>query len=127
MVDSELDAEMFVAIPIFTIGAAATLGLISTDILPVVDLGQTLISTGEIDWTLGRGMSLAALAYVFFNRDASIADTSGVDAWILYATVGLTVAPPFVGSLEQTLVGSAAGVLAFVTQTLGLAIISYMN
>lgn len=127
MVDSELDAEMFVAIPIFTIGAAATLGLISTDILPAIDLGSVLISTGEIDWTLGRGMSLAALAYVFFNRDTSIADTSGIDAWILYATVGLTVAPPFVGSLEQTLVGSFAGVLAFVTQTLGLAIISYLN
>jgi hypothetical protein len=127
MVDSKLDAEMFVAIPLFTIGAAATLGLISTDIIPFVNLGDVLLNTGGIEWTLGRGLSLAALAYVFINRDVSIKDTGGVDAWVLYATVGLVVAPPFVGALETTLAGTFAGFIAFLTQTMGITIISYLN
>lgn len=127
MVQSKLDKEMFVAIPIFTIGAAATLGLISTDILPWVNLSDVLLTTGDIEWTLGRGLSLSALIYVFVNRDVPLKKTSGVDAWVLYATIGLVVAPPFIGSLQNTLVGTGAGLVAFLVQTMGITIISYLN
>lgn len=127
MKGSDLDQEMFVAIPIFTIGAAATLGLIEGDALPFVDLGDVLIETGTVEWTLGRLLSLAALVGVFVNRDASITDTSAVDAWVVYATAGLIVAPPFFGSLEATLAETPAALVAFIVQTMGITIVSYLN
>lgn len=127
MVLNSLDRETYLIFPLFALGTGATLGLISTDILPLIDLGDTLISTAGIDWTYGRVLSSVSLIYVLFNRQASISDTSGIDLWATWVTLGLIIAPPFFPALADTLAQQPAAWVAFTAQSVGFAVISYLN
>lgn len=123
----EFDTETYILFPLFALGTGATLGLIGTDILPFIDLGDTLLTTGGIEWTYGRVLSAGVLIYVLFNRQASISDTSGIDLWATYATLGLIVAPPFFPAFADTLAQQPAAWIAFVGQSIGFAVVTYLN
>jgi hypothetical protein len=124
----QLDREWFLLFPIFALGSAASLDLVSTGILPFVEMGDTLISAGGVAFTVGRVMGIAALLAVFINRDESITDQLGVvEIWIVYVTIGLLVAPPFLPILQDTLVGGLAGVIAFLIQSIGFTAVVYLN
>jgi hypothetical protein len=126
MAEQQIDTEVLLIIP-FSIGAAASLGLVGTDILPFVNLGDTLLTTGSIDWTIGRGTALVSLIAVLVNRDASVFDTGGIDLWVAYATIGLVLAPPFLPALESTLAEQPAAIIAFVVQSIGFTLVSWSN
>ena len=129
MAQFELDRETYFIYPAFAVGAAATLGLVSTDIIPFINLGDVLVETGGIEWTGGRLLSLAALLAVFINRNDGF-DLSGfgaLEAWAVYVTVGLIVAPPFFPAIQETLAGGGAAFVAFTVQSLGFALISWLN
>lgn len=119
--------ETWVLLPIFAAGTAATLGIISVDILPVVNLGETLFTFADIDWTVGRVLSAAILVYVLYNRDVGLTATHGHDLWAAYVTMGLIIAPPFFPQLEQTLAGGTAGLITWIAQLMGFIITSYRN
>jgi hypothetical protein len=126
MAHNSLDLELLLIIP-FSIGAAASLGMVQTDIFPIIDLGEVIFSTGNIELTAGRIMSILSLAAVAIHRDASILDTKGIDLWILYATIGMVLVPPFVPALSETLAQQPAAIIAFTVQSTGFAFISYTN
>jgi hypothetical protein len=126
MVQGDFDRELLLFVP-FSLGTAASLGLIQTNILPFIDLGQTLLSTGTIDWTIGRGLAVAALAGVLINRDASLLETGGVDAWIAWATLGFLLAPPFLPAFADTLAQQPAATISFSVQSLGFGLVSWSN
>ena len=124
--DLSFQREVWLIIP-FSIGVAASLGMISTDIVPFIDMGDVLFEFGNIEFTLGRGVAVVCLLAVFFNRDVGFADTSGIDLWIVYATIGLILAPPLFPALEGTLAQQPAAFLAFAVQTTGFTLVSYLN
>jgi hypothetical protein len=129
MTKLEADAETYIVYPLFALGAAISLGIISGDILPVIDLSNTLATIGGIEWTGARVLSLVALGAVMFNRDSSF-DFAGwgtVELWVLYATLGLIIAPPFFPALQETLVGGVAAFVSFTVQSIGFVLITYIN
>ncbi len=126
MAQKSFDTEMLLIIP-FSLGAAASLGLISADILPMVNLGDTLITIGGIEWTVGRVVAAASLLAVLVNRDASLMETGGLDVWIVYATLGLVIAPPFFPAFESTLAQQPAALISFTIQGLGFTLVSWSN
>jgi hypothetical protein len=123
------DTELFVLFPLFGLGTAASLGIVSADILPYIDLGDVFVSTGGIDWTLGRLLAVVSLVGVIVNRDNEFnMDTWGlVESWMIYATLGLIIAPPFFPALEQTFAGGLASYVAFTVQSIGFGLISWVN
>lgn len=127
MTEFEMDLEMLLLVP-FSLGTLASLGLIESNIIPLVDLGSELINLGNASITLGRGLAIASLFGVLVNRDSDLIDEMGaVEVWIVYATVGLILAPPFFPILESTFAESAAGVGAFLVQAAGFTLVSYIN
>jgi hypothetical protein len=50
-----------------------------------------------------------------------------IEIWIAYATIALIVSPPLLPLFRDTLLAGPAGVVAFIVQTLGFALISYKN
>lgn len=124
----ELDRETYLIYPLFALGAAATLGIVTTDILPFIDLGDTVLEFGTIQWTGGRLLSVAALGAVLLNRDASPLNGLGaLELWVFYATLGLILAPPFFPAFAETLAEDPASFIAFTVQSIGFVIITYIN
>lgn len=129
MTKLEADTETYIIYPLFALGAATSLGLLSADVLPWINLGDVLLETGGIEWTAGRVLSLATLVAVIVNRDTEF-DLSGwgtIELWVLYVTVGLIVAPPFFPALESTLAATPAAFVAFTVQSIGYVLLTYIN
>ena len=128
MVELEFDRELIFFYPVFALGTAVSLGIISADILPFVNMSDVLLTLGGADLTVGRVLAIGALAGVVVNRDSSLRDNLGViELWVVYATVGLLLAPPFFPIFQETLVGGFAGVVSFLVQSIGFTIVSYIN
>jgi hypothetical protein len=121
------DKETYLLFPAFALGTGATLGLISADFVPFVNLGDTVLEFGTITWTVGRIIAALSLLAVLFNRQASITDTKGIDLWVTYATLGLILAPPFFPAFADTLAQQPASWIAFTVQSVGFAIVTYVN
>jgi len=127
MAQDTFDRETYLLYPLFALGTAASLGLVEPTVLPILDLSEVIVSTNGIEWTLGRLLSAAALIAVLVNRSGSITDTEGIDLWVAYATLGLVIAPPFAPALAETLASQPANIIAFLTQSVGFAIVTYVN
>jgi len=129
MTSLELDRETYIMYPAFALGSAVSLGLVQTDILPFIDLGQTFFETGNIEWTTGRVVSVLALVAVVVNRDTALdIDTWGViETWTLYVTVGLILAPPLFPAFADTLAETPAGLVSFIVQSIGFGLVTYIN
>jgi len=121
------DKETYLLFPAFALGTGATLGLISADFVPFVNLGDAVLEFGTITWTVGRIIAALSLLAVLFNRQASITDTKGIDLWVTYATLGLILAPPFFPAFADTLAQQPASWIAFTVQSVGFAIVTYVN
>jgi len=126
MAEDSIDLELLAILP-FSWGTATTLGLVEDTIVPFVDAGQTVWTAGNLTFSIGAVVAVAALLFVLLHRDASIKDTSGVDAWIVYATIGLVLAPPLFPALQDTLAQTPAALVAFSVQNYGFGIASWLN
>lgn len=129
MTQFELDYETFLVFPLFALGTAATLGLVATDIIPFLNLGEEFLSLGGISWTLGRLLAVAALLAVIVNRDDPLNfDGWGVlEVWVLYVTIGLIIAPPFFPAFEGWITETPAAFVSFTVQSIGFALVTYVN
>lgn len=126
MTEYEIDYSMFLVV-VFSWGAATSLGLISDTAIPFIDAGAVLLEFGNATLTIGRLVSIATLLAVFVYRDEPLQDTEGVDLWIVYATIGLVVAPPLFPALESTLASTPAALFAFTVQSTGFLLVDYIN
>ncbi|TYT61803.1 hypothetical protein [Natrialba swarupiae] len=122
----DIDLEMLLIIP-FSWGAAASLGMIDDNIIWFLDAGSVIFEQGNVELTVGRIVSLASLLFVLVSRDASLSDTRGIDVWIVYATVGLIVAPPLFPAFADTLAHQPAAMISFTVQSTGFLLVSYIN
>jgi len=124
--DYSFQPEIVLIIP-FSWGTAVSLGLIDSQLIPFVDAAAVLLTAGNIEFTLGRIVSLVTLFIVFAVREVGFRATSFIDAWIVYATVGLILAPPLFPAFSETIAATPAAFLAFTMQGVGFGIISYLN
>ncbi|MCU4716807.1 hypothetical protein [Halapricum hydrolyticum] len=122
----DVDLEMLLII-VFAWGAGTSLGLIQDQIIPFIDAGAALFDFGNATITLGRLASIASLVAVFVWRDAPLSETSGIDLWIVYATIALVVAPPLFPAFQDTLAQAPAAFIAFTVQSTGFLLVSYIN
>jgi hypothetical protein len=122
-----IDKELWLVVPLFSIGAAVSLGIVTSDLGGLFDLKTVLIGVNGVDFTIARAMSLVALAVAVINRDAGLTDLGALDVWATWVTAGLVLAPPFLPIVEGTLLEAPYSVAAFVIQTLGITIVSYVN
>ena len=122
----DLDLSMLLIV-VFSWGAATSLGLIGDNVLPFVDAGATIWEVGNATFTIGRIVSIATLLFVFFYRDAPLSDTNGIDLWIVYATIGLVIAPPLFPALESTIASQPAALVAFTVQSTGFLLVDWVN
>jgi|GEM_PF-2143971 len=122
----DVDFEMLLIV-LFSWGAATSLGLISDNIVPFIDAGATIFELGNSTFTIGRLVSIGSLLFVFFYRDAPLSDTSGIDLWIVYATIGLVLAPPLFPAFADTLAQQPAALITFAVQSTGFLLVSYIN
>jgi hypothetical protein len=127
MTQLSVDKELWLVVPVFSIGAAVSLGIVSSNLAGLLDLQRVLIGFNGVDFTIARTMSLVALIIAVVNRDTGFTDLGALDAWAMWVTAGLVSAPPFLPLVEGTLVEGPFSILAFVVQTLGITIVSYVN
>jgi len=127
MTQLSVDKELWLVVPLFSIGAAVSLGIVSSNLAGVFDLKTVLIGWNGVEFTVARVMSLVALVVAVVNRDSGFTDLGAMDFWAMWVTAGLVIAPPFVTLLEGTLLEAPYSIAAFVIQTLGITIVSYVN
>lgn len=127
MTQLSIDKELWLVVPVFSIGAAVSLGIVSSTLGGLVDLNTVLIGVNGVDFTVARTMSLAALAIAVINRDTGFTEFGAIDVWAMWVTAGLVIAPPFLPIVEGTLLEAPYSIAAFVIQTLGITIVSYVN
>lgn len=101
--------------------------MVDLSFIPFIDMGAVLFAPGNIELTIGRIISIASLLGVFFNREVGFRSTSFIDAWIVYVTIGLVLAPPLFPAFQDTLAQQPAAILSFLAQSTGFTIVSYLN
>ena len=116
----------YLLLPVYVICIAVALGLITSDPMGF-DLGQAVWESGDHYLSIANLGALATLAYVAYSNDWSNAHLSSVQIWIIIATVGLIIAPPFFPVLEGTLTETPAALVAAGIQIGGYVTFSYVG
>lgn len=126
----QIDREIWLLFP-FSIGAAAALGLVDTQILHFIDLADVPLEIASLELSWARLLAIVSLLAIVVNREKpfgeQIRGLEAAEVWMVYATIGLIVAPPLFPAFAEFLNETTAGWIAFLIQGAGFVIISYMN
>jgi hypothetical protein len=126
MADLSVDGNDLYAAPIFVLGSLISLELIDSTWFGF-DLLAEVMSLGSASITVAQLMSASALLYVLYTNDLDFTGLTGVNLWLVYVTIGLVFAPPFYDPLSDVLTTQAGGAVAFLAQTTGYTVISYLK
>lgn len=124
--DLNLDGQDLYAAPLFVLGSLISLELIDSTWFGV-DLAGELMSLGSASISIAQIMSAVALMYVLYTNDLDFSGLTGVNLWLVYVTIGLVFAPPFYEPLGALITTRVGAVFAFLAQTTGFTIISYLK
>jgi hypothetical protein len=129
MARNQVDTVDLAAMPLFILGSLTELGLLGGLDLPLLgDPGQTIFTIGSsTEISLALVVSLAALAVVVYTNEWSLSAMGGIQAWIVVATIGLIILPPFMPILQDVLSADIGKYAAFMVQTAGYTVLSYMG
>jgi asparagine N-glycosylation enzyme membrane subunit Stt3 len=118
----------YFAFPGFLIAASVALGLLSSTIAGF-DLGATVLDLGSGHaFSVANVAAILCLAWVAYSNDwSSDMALTGIQAWLVIATVGLLIAPPFFPVLESTLASTPAALAALFIQAGGFVTFSYLG
>jgi hypothetical protein len=122
-----VNIEDYLGLPVYVICVAVALGLLDSTIMGF-DLSSSLLDLGS-----GHAFSVAnigamlTLGYVAYTNHWKMDSLSGVQAWVVIATVGLLIAPPFFPVLESTLAATPAAFAALLIQVGGYVTFSYIG
>lgn len=131
MADLSIDGNDLWALPIWIAGTLGSLDLLSLDIggygLDTVLISMTAEGhTTEI--TVGIALAMLALGWVLWTNDLGWRGWTGIQLWVVLATVWLVLSPPFVPIMESIIMSSGiAKLVAFTLQTVGFSTISYLG
>lgn len=129
MARSQVDTVDLAAMPLFILGSLTELGLLGNLNLPLLgDPSQTIVTLGSsTDISLAVLLSLAALGVVIYTNQWTLSALGGMQAWVVIATVGLIILPPFMPLLQDLLSADIGAYGAFIVQTAGYTVLSYMG
>jgi hypothetical protein len=117
----------YLMFPVFIICAAVSLGILSSTMLGF-DLGATYNLGAGHGFSVANLLAIASLGYVAYTNDWSGGVAwKGIQGWLIVATIGLLIAPPFLPLLQNTLAETPAGLLALAVQAGGFATFSYVG
>jgi len=119
--------EDFLAFPIYVIACAVALGLLDSTMMGF-DLSAVLIDLGsDHAFSIANTVALATLGYVAYTNTWYSYMLGGIQAWVVAATVGLLIAPPFFPVLESTLAATPAAFAALLIQIGGYLTFSWLG
>jgi hypothetical protein len=122
-----VNLEDYLGLPVFVIAVAVSLGLLDSTMMGL-DLGATLLDLGsDHGFSVANTLAIATLGYVAYSNEWDRGAMSGVQMWIVLATVGFLIAPPFLPVLENTLAQQPAAIAALVVQVGGYMTFSYIG
>jgi len=128
MATGSIDLVDIPFIGIFAFAAAAGLGLFVLP-LPFIDLNMTLFEIGQgqgrLIVTLATILSIVSLGFTFYTNQLDFSRMTGVEYWIVIATIGLVLAAPFNVILETLLPNTTAAFIAWTIQSAGVTSLSY--
>jgi len=117
----------YLGLPIFVICVMMSLGMMSSTI-GGIELGETLLDLGsDHGFSVANVLAIATLGYVAYTNDWGGGMMTGIQAWIVLATIGLLIAPPFLPIVQDTLAQYPANVFALVVQVGGFISFSYVG
>lgn len=126
MADLSLDGNDLFAAPLFVLGSLVQLELVNNSWFGFDLLGEVM-SFGSASVSVAQVLSMGALLYVLYTNDLDFGGLTGVNLWLVYVTIGLVFAPPFYEPLGDLLTTQAGALIAFLAQTTGFTIISYLK
>jgi hypothetical protein len=117
----------YIGLPVFVILCAISLGLIQSSPFGL-DLATAVYEPGAgHSFTIANLGAILTLGYVAYTNDWDGAALTGTQIWVVIATVGLIVAPPFYPPLAETLAGSTAAMIALLIQIGGYVTFSFLG
>ncbi|MFD1585502.1 hypothetical protein ACFR9U_00790 [Halorientalis brevis] len=126
----KLDLPDAVISPFFVLSSAIAMGLINFELMGF-DLASTALeftSDGYVSTVTYAGIiSLLALLIAYATNRRDFSGMGFVELWVVVATVGLVIAPPFVPVLSGLLSNKFAGLIAVVIQAGGYYSLSYVG
>jgi hypothetical protein len=122
----QIDPLDLAALPLFLFGSLFELGLVDFS-LGGVSLSETVFALGGTDISLAVILMLGALGAVIYTNEWEFDADGGITTWVVVATLGLIIAPPFVPALSEFLAQDIAASAALLVQTAGYTIVSYMG
>lgn len=126
-VNLDIDDEIYVIVPLYMV-SLFYLFLDSNIWKPVDDVFKSIVYTHEhIEVTFALIVAVACLLFIIVHRDRTLRETKGIDVWVVYATIGILVTPPFVPMFEEVLATTPANIFAFWSALIGIFIASALN
>lgn len=113
--------------PLYIIACAVALGLLGSTFMGV-DLAASFDFGGGHSISVANLAAIGMLGYVAYTNDwDGGAVFNGIQGWLVIATVGLLIAPPFYPVLADTLLEGFAAIVALVVQAGGFVTFSYFG
>jgi hypothetical protein len=120
-----VDREDAILAPIFTIAAAATVGIADVTLFGT-GISDTAFSLGQQAIPFASAISIGALLVAWFTNDADLDSLDDQYTWAVIGTFALAIFVPLVPSLNEFIIGSdwvALGAVA--VQSAGFMAVSY--
>lgn len=131
MTRGKLDITDALMSPLFVISSAVGAGIISFapygfDISePLLTLGS---GAGAITLTLAKIISIAVVLAAFITNRPDFEAFTAVETWVVVATLGLILAPPFSPALENFIQASyITGSISVIIQSGGYYSLAYLG
>ncbi|WP_335999363.1 hypothetical protein [Halorientalis halophila] len=124
----KFDLDDVVVSPLFVLSSAIATGLISFTLLGFDFASTALQFTSDgYKTTISYAsiISVLALLAAYASNRKDLSQMTNVERWILFATIGLVIAPPFMPVLDGLLTNKLAGLVAVVIQAGGFYSLSY--
>jgi hypothetical protein len=124
----KFDIDDIVVSPLFVLSSAIATGLISFTFMGFDFASTALQFTSEgYKTTISYAsiVSVLSLLVAYASNRRDLSRMSNVERWILFATIGLVITPPFAPLLQGLLANKIAGLVAVVIQAGGFYSLSY--
>lgn len=117
----------FFAFPVFLIAACVNLGLLGSTVMGY-DLGAGVSLGAGHSISFASIVAIGTLAYVAYTNDWDGGLTfNSIQGWLILATIGTLIAPPFFPMVADTIASGPAAIVALVVQVGGFVSFSILG
>lgn len=126
-----IDYNDAVVSPFFVVASMVSAGLLSFSLFGY-DFAGTLFSLGSgagaISVSIAKLVAIIALVTAYASNRPDFSDMTSIETWVVVATVGLVLVPPFSPAVESVIQQSQiAGLIAVIVQAGGFYSLAYLG